>query len=104
MSICCHRESFIVLTCHSTLSQVQAVFTSFGDDFRHVSGRDIGFDSHVADFIGGLYNSEGEFTNTDFGFTGVDIGSSLSTVSGSNFASTSSLSVAQAFSAGQSAF
>jgi len=87
------------------VSQVQAVFTSFSDDVRHVSGRSIGFDSEIAGYIDGLYDSSGDFTDHDFGFSGVDVGSNLNVVSGSNFdASTSSLSVAQAFSSSQAAF
>jgi len=85
-------------------SQFVAGFSSFSDDFRHISGRDIGFDGSIASHIGSLVDSEGSINTNNFGFQGSDIGSHLIQVSGSNWVEgTSETTVSQAFQASQAA-
>jgi hypothetical protein len=79
-------------------SQFVSGFNSFGHDIRRISGRPIGFDGVVAGHIGNLVDSRGEFNSRDFGFKGVDVGSNLFQVGGSNWVDgQSEISVGNAF-------
>lgn len=83
-------------------SQFVSSVTSFSSDITHVSGRSIGYDSHVASFISDLVNSSDEIIVQNFGFSGTDIGSNLIAPTGFNWVSGSSeVSVQQALIASQ---
>lgn len=85
-------------------SQFQTGIFGFGEDIRHVSGRHVGFDSHIASQIGLIHDEHGEIVSHDFGFSGSDIGHSFVAPSGFNWdASSSPATVGSAFSAAQSA-
>lgn len=83
-------------------SQFVSSVSSFSSDLRHVSGRSIGYDSHVASFISDLVDSSDNIVDKDFGFSGTDIGSQLIAPTGFNWVSGSSeVSVQQALIATQ---
>jgi hypothetical protein len=80
------------------VNQVQSVFSSFGDDIRHISGRHVSFDGDIASHIGDLVDSNGDLTSDNLGFDGASIGSNSVVVGGNNWnPETSPASVDAAF-------
>jgi len=85
-------------------NQFVSSFSSFSQDITHVSGRSIGYDHVIASHISGLVDSSNHLIQHDFGFQGLNIGSNLINVHGSNWVSGSSqISVQSAIIASQTA-
>lgn len=83
--------------------QFHSSFHGFSRDLRRFSGRDVGYDSHIASHFSNFYNSDGSLSTSDFGFSGSDLGSSYVVPSGSSWGSNSHFSVDSAYSAARSA-
>jgi hypothetical protein len=85
-------------------SQFQSHISSFHDDIRRRSHRQVVYDDDIASRIGSIHDEHGEIVSHDFGFHGSDIGSHSISVSGCNWNdATSPDSVEKAFGAAQGA-
>lgn len=83
-------------------SQFQAHMSSFHDDLRRTSNRQVCYDDSIASHITEIHDSEGELVSHDFGFQGSDIGTHSIVVGGGNWnADSSPHSVGNAFSSAQ---
>jgi len=84
--------------------QFHSSLHGFSRDLRHFSGRNVGYDSHIASHFSNFYGSDGSLSTDDWGFSGSDLGSSYVVPSGSNWDSSSSFtSVGNAYKAARSA-
>ncbi|KAF8060694.1 hypothetical protein FPV67DRAFT_1452786 [Lyophyllum atratum] len=83
---------------HSTLG-------GFGHDLRRSTGHHVGFDSNIVSHFGNFLHSDGSLNFDDWGFSGHDVGSHTTVVSGSNWDSFSSpVSVSNAWNAAHGAY
>jgi hypothetical protein len=77
----------------------------FGEDLRHVSGHQVGYDSAIAGHFGNIVGSDGSLSTDSFGFNGQSLGQNLAVVGGNNWNdATSFSSVDSAFQATQGLF
>ncbi|KZS88125.1 hypothetical protein SISNIDRAFT_401133, partial [Sistotremastrum niveocremeum HHB9708] len=67
------------------LEQFSSSIDSFGQDVRHHSSRQIGYDSNIAALSSHLYNSDGSQSNHNLGFSGSQVGNHSVSVGGSNW-------------------
>jgi hypothetical protein len=58
---------------------------NFKSDLSRQSGHSVGFDANIALLVLHLFNQDGTFTNSDFGFKGTDVGKNLRVTSGNNW-------------------
>ncbi|KAF9449438.1 hypothetical protein P691DRAFT_565532 [Macrolepiota fuliginosa MF-IS2] len=84
--------------------QFHASLGLFQNDLHRVSGNQVGFDSSIASHFSSIVQTDGSLSTDDFGFTGLDLGSSSTVVGGSNWnVLTSPASVSAAFGAANGA-
>jgi hypothetical protein len=84
--------------------QFHSSMSSFSDDLRRNSGRDVGYDHGISSHYDNIMNSDGSLSDNDLGFSGSDLGNQYVTPSGSNWNDQSSRSsVESAYQASHSA-
>jgi len=85
-------------------SQYLSSISSFSDDLRRHSSKQVGYDSSISGLIGHIHDSNGNVVSNNLGFSGSSVGSHTTVVGGSNWSGSSSpSSVNSAFQAAQAA-